>query len=151
MWYSMSIFSFMEHTLSELFWKTVKWWKIYQQRRSIFYPSNDVCLQYYLLRRKKYISCVVAMRARFTTWVLQHQHLRQVKMYFYLLSFHLSLYWNMYLRVVLLWCFKEIIIFLDAVRNKFQTKYLLELFKRQKLITWAWFEFWPMKKIFQKP
>ena len=93
----------------------------YQQSRSIFYPSNDVCLQYYLLRRKKYVSCVVAMRARFTTWVLQHQHLRQVKMYFYLLSFHLFLYWNMYLRVVLLWCFKEIIIFLDAVRNKFQT------------------------------
>ena len=36
----MPIFSFIEHTLAELFWKTNKCWKIYKQLRETFYTSR---------------------------------------------------------------------------------------------------------------
>ena len=48
MWWSMPIFSFIEYTLAELFWKPDNWQQIYKQTSSTFYASNDV------LRRKNY-------------------------------------------------------------------------------------------------
>ena len=41
----MPIFSFIGHTLMELFRKTDDWQQIYKQSSSTFYTSNDVSLK----------------------------------------------------------------------------------------------------------
>ena len=57
----MSISSFIENTLSELFERINQLWQVYKQKRETFYTLNDVCLQ----NVPKRISCVVSMRASF--------------------------------------------------------------------------------------
>ena len=61
MWSSMQIFSFIGHTLTELFRKTDNWRKIYKQTSSTFYTSNDVS------RRKNYLNVITKLR---NSWLI---------------------------------------------------------------------------------
>ena len=55
MWWTMSIFSFIGHILTELFGKTDNWQKIYKQTSLTFYTSNNVPLKW--VEKKKLLGC----------------------------------------------------------------------------------------------
>ena len=73
------------------------------------------------------------------SWTFQHQHLRQVKMYFYLFLFHGSNGVCIYVC-----CGKSIF------KEKISTRVNQRMIKSssKKYVTRTWFKFWPMKNIF---
>ena len=130
--------------MHNIFGKTYNWRQVYVQTSSNFYKIRA---HTFLYKSVKVHTLTAIFKTALKTWILQLQHLRKMKMYFYLILFHCFLpldYVSTYS------------IYFMLFKSELSKKDLLGLIKRRSKVHQqntpykCAFNFWPMKTILQK-